>query len=353
MYPLKNGASWVRNAWYAAGFGDEFGRKPVERTILGERVLLFRSEAGEAVALSGVCLHRFMPLAMGEREGDVVKCAYHGMSFDKTGRCVTGPAGSPAAGRLHRYPTLEIGPLVWIWTGAAENADADMLPDFAQCGIATEGWRADPNGIKRIAARYMLIVDNLFDLSHINWVHASVLGRLSIVDRKPVLRDGGGLLYYERRETGDPDDFLRYLFPDVVGPVENVLATIMLGPGLITSLGPSVREAADSPAAGRIHGDMHFVHVITPETEQSTFVLTLITRNFRIADDELSAAMRRQNDVFLEQDVTTAEAIEAVVGSLSSNEELSFQTDRGGIEARRLLQSMIDSEPVQASRAGV
>lgn len=351
MYPLKNGASWVRNAWYAAGFITEFGDKPIERTILGERVLLFRSQAGKPVVLSGICPHRFMPLVMGERRGDSIECAYHGMTFNEDGRCLTGPAGNAPAGGLRRYPALEIGPLVWIWTGTAGSADLDLLPDFAQCGIAADGWRADSNGVTRVAARHMLIVDNLFDLSHINWVHASVLGRLSIADRKPMLRDQGGLIYYERRESGEPDAFLRFLFPDIAGPVENILATKMLGPGLITSIGPSVTEAPDSPKAGLALGEIQFVHVITPETERSTLILTVITRNFRLEDDEMSAAMCHQNNVFLQQDVVTAEAIEAVLASASTNAEMSFKSDRGGIEARRLLQSMIDKEADQTALA--
>ena len=352
MYPLGEGATWVRETWYAAGFADEFGREPIERTILGERVLLFRSDAGMPIVLSGVCPHRFMPLVLGRRDGDTIECAYHGMTFNKDGRCLAGPAGSPPAGRLRRYPALEVGPLVWIWTGAAERADPALLPDVSQCGIATAGWRADPNGVTRIGARYLLIVDNLFDLSHINWVHASVLGKLSIADQKPSVRDDGGLLNFERREVGEPDAFIRFLFPHVAGPVENVLATKMLGPGLITSRGPAITEAEDSPKAGSVLGELHFVHVITPETEHSTLILTVITRNFRQEDDELSAAIRRQNDVFLQQDVATAEAIEAVLASGLNGDELTFKSDWGGIEARRIIRALIDQEQVQAAIAG-
>jgi phenylpropionate dioxygenase-like ring-hydroxylating dioxygenase large terminal subunit len=42
---------FLRNYWYVAASDTEIGRKPLGRMILGEPVVLFRTEAGKAVAM--------------------------------------------------------------------------------------------------------------------------------------------------------------------------------------------------------------------------------------------------------------------------------------------------------------
>ena len=345
MYPLKDGPLWPRNQWYIAGWSSEFGEAPIERTILGERVILFRGEIGTATVLAGLCPHRFMPLVKGVRVGDSIECAYHGMTFVGDGICTKGPAGSPASGtaRLKRYETIEQGPLVWVWMGDGA-ADPAKMPDTARCGIAIEGWRADPNGTMHFAARYMLMVDNLFDLSHIAWVHASLLGKPPICAEPAVVSREDCILRADRHEIGAVDDFTRFLFPECVGPVQQTLGTEFLGPGLITAVGPWVREAEGSPLAGKDWGQLHFVHGITPETATTTNIYSLVTRNFRIDDEALSAAMCGQNKAVLAQDCEIAGLIEARLGEADTASELSFRSDHGGIEARRLIQSLIDAE---------
>lgn len=345
MYPLKDGPLWPRDQWYIAGWADEFGETPIERTILGERVLLFRNQGGSATVVAGLCPHRFMPLVKGVRTGDSIECAYHGMTFDGEGLCIKGPAGSPTGGatRLKRFATIEQGPLVWAWMGDSA-ADPAKMPDTSRCGIATDGWRAVPNGTMHFAARYMLIVDNLFDLSHIAWVHTSLLGNPPICAQTALVSKEGCLLRADRHDTGPVDDFSRFLFPESVGPIQQTLGTEFLGPGLITAVGPWVREAEGSPLAGKDWGQIHFVHGITPETATTTNVYSLVTRDFRLDDDGLSAALCGQNKAVLAQDCALAGMIEAALESADTASELSFRSDHGGIEARRLIQSLIGAE---------
>ena len=345
MYPLKDGPIWPHNQWYIAGWADEFSEAPIERTILGERVLLFRSKSGTPTVLAGLCPHRFMPLVKAVRTGDIIECAYHGMTFDGEGLCTKGPAGSPPGGatRLKRFATIEQGPLVWVWMGDRVAAPAKM-PDTSRCGIAADGWRADPNGTMHFAARYMLIVDNLFDLSHIAWVHVSLLGNPPICAEPALVSRENCLLRAYRNDIGPVDDFSRFLFPESVGPIQQTLGTEFLGPGLITAVGPWVREAEGSPIAGKDWGQIHFVHGITPETATTTNVYSLVTRNFRLDDEVLSAALCGQNKAVLAQDSEIAGVIEAGLGEADTASELSFRSDHGGIEARRLIQSLIDAE---------
>ena len=53
---------WLRNCWQVIAFGNEIGRTPLARTVCGEEIVLFRTTAGEAIALADRCPHRLAPL---------------------------------------------------------------------------------------------------------------------------------------------------------------------------------------------------------------------------------------------------------------------------------------------------
>ena len=82
---------FVRNAWYVAAWDHEVTRTMRRRILLDEPVVLFRTDAGKAVALEDRCCHRQAPLSMGKLAGNIVTCPYHGLQFDTTGKCVRIP----------------------------------------------------------------------------------------------------------------------------------------------------------------------------------------------------------------------------------------------------------------------
>lgn len=52
---------FLRDYWYVAAWSDEVGRTPLARTVLGEDIMIYRTEAGTAVALENRCAHRRLP----------------------------------------------------------------------------------------------------------------------------------------------------------------------------------------------------------------------------------------------------------------------------------------------------
>ena len=75
----------------------EIGREPIERTILGKPVVLYRTLSGSPVAMYGICPHRYYPLALGKLDGDAIVCGYHGFTFDADGKCIRIPAQDTGA----------------------------------------------------------------------------------------------------------------------------------------------------------------------------------------------------------------------------------------------------------------
>ena len=82
---------FLRNYWYVGAYADEVTQEPLGRILLGEPVVLYRTEAGVPVALEDRCAHRLLPLSMGKVIGDTIQCHYHALEFDCTGTCVRIP----------------------------------------------------------------------------------------------------------------------------------------------------------------------------------------------------------------------------------------------------------------------
>src|SRR5205823_13025770 len=77
------------------------------------------------------------------------------------------------------YPLVEKYRFLWIWMGDAARADAALIPDMH--------WNDDPawiptGGHFHIQCNYQLLVDNLMDLSHETFVHASTIGNAAVAE---------------------------------------------------------------------------------------------------------------------------------------------------------------------------
>src|SRR5439155_1681840 len=147
----------------------------------GEPVVLFRRQNGEPIALEDRCCHRQLPLSMGRLEGDDLRCGYHGLLFAPDGRCVQipGQESVPPQARVRAYPLVERYRWLWIWMGDPERADPALIPNW---------WWADdrewaftqPEQIF-VRCNYQLIADNVLDVTHLAYVHASSIGAKLVI----------------------------------------------------------------------------------------------------------------------------------------------------------------------------
>ena len=70
---------FLRNYWYVAAMPQELENGALlGRWILDEPVLIYRTADGEITAMRDICPHRSARLSAGERDGDTVRCLYHG-----------------------------------------------------------------------------------------------------------------------------------------------------------------------------------------------------------------------------------------------------------------------------------
>ena len=172
----------LKNAWYVGAWGTEVGRQNLlRRTLLNEPVVFFRQEDGTPVALADKCAHRHAPLSSGKLVGDNIQCPYHGLEYDASGECVRVPGQStvPPGCRVQSYPVVERYQWVWIWMGDPELANPDDIEDFHW--MDDPDWRAKGE-LLHLKGDYKLLVENLLDLSHLSYIHATTLGTDAVAE---------------------------------------------------------------------------------------------------------------------------------------------------------------------------
>ena len=168
--------AFLMNCWYVAAWDYELiDGKLLPRTLLDKPVVLYRGDSGRVVALDNRCAHRGAKLSNGRREGDCLRCMYHGLKFDPSGKCVQIPGQDNIPPRLgvRSYPVVERDHLIWIWMGDPAQADPAKILDFPY--LRDPNWRGKPDYM-HYDANYLLIVDNLSDFAHLAFVHTKTLG---------------------------------------------------------------------------------------------------------------------------------------------------------------------------------
>ena len=115
--------------------GDAVARHVVHTALLGQELAVWRADTGTVNAWENRCPHRGVRLSVGTNLGHVLKCRYHGWTFESgSGRCVERPAHPgqkpPALARARVFPCVEEYGYVWVrllWAGedAGEDADED------------------------------------------------------------------------------------------------------------------------------------------------------------------------------------------------------------------------------------
>jgi phenylpropionate dioxygenase-like ring-hydroxylating dioxygenase large terminal subunit len=116
----------LKEYWYPALAEKRVGRKkPVEVKLLGERVVFFRDEKDEVVAVHYLCTHRGAFLSYGDTHfKGTLTCPYHGWTFNGKGDLLAvlgeGPTSTLPGSKgtkLRVYSTITIKGTVFVWMG--------------------------------------------------------------------------------------------------------------------------------------------------------------------------------------------------------------------------------------------
>ena len=171
----------VRNAWYVAGLSSEFPKGELKGQVIAEKPLvLWRTAEDKMVCFDDRCCHKRMPLSEGRFLDDgLLECAYHGLCYDATGQCVRVPSHPdghvPPQAKLRPVPLVEQDGLVWVWPGDPAKSDTAKPPRIPE--MASDEWDTeDVNGAMQVPANYLLLVENLLDITHFYPLHDGNIG---------------------------------------------------------------------------------------------------------------------------------------------------------------------------------
>jgi vanillate O-demethylase monooxygenase subunit len=336
---------FLKNVWYAAWWSDELGDSQLHPRMIAEEAIVFwRDEQGAAHAILDRCPHRYAPLSLGKRVEGGVQCGYHGLAFNGAGACISNPHGPiVSALKVRAFPLVERHKLVWIWMGDADQADPDQIPDlgFADRAPAT----AYSRGFLPTRAGHQLIADNILDLTHADYLHASNLGGGAMTRSKPTIEEReDATVFVEWLAKGDvvPPFFLNEL-PHPDRPVD-VWNSVLWYPNGVMKL----RFGATETGAPRDQGiDTLAAHIVTPETACTTHYFYFNTRDFRLDDKEYNeqyaAAMLY---AFSVEDKPMLEGQQQRIGNgdLFDRKPVLLVTDAASTRARRVLSRLVEVE---------
>jgi phenylpropionate dioxygenase-like ring-hydroxylating dioxygenase large terminal subunit len=347
------GERFVKNAWYAAMWGDDLPAGTlVPQTIVGETLAFYRREDGSPVALFDRCPHRFAPLTRGKvLPNDRVQCGYHGLEYAPSGACVHNPFGNgniPPTAIVRSYPVVEKDRMIWVWPGAG-TPDHDAIPDFAMIGTALPQHVAKLDFI-RIAASYRLVVDNLLDPSHTSYLHAGSLGNAEMVASAK-----------NSVESTDREVVVDWSSTDV--PAPNLLA-VMLPPAFPKDHVDKWTHIRWTPASNilletgmcptgteRASGTGYYgIHILSPENERSTLYFFTSVRWNPMTDAALDAGIRdtlttSRREVFLTQDAPIIEAQQQRIDEAAVPPRPALVSiDAGPVRYSKILDTLIAGE---------
>ncbi|MBC2778747.1 aromatic ring-hydroxylating dioxygenase subunit alpha [Parasphingopyxis marina] len=343
MYPFSEGSFAVRNGWYVAGFSADLGSEPIARTILGMPVALYRKADGTAVAVGGRCPHRNFPLGKSCVKGDDIVCGYHGIAFGPDGKCTDIPSQKvvPGSYQIPTYPLVEHGMWLWIWPGDPENADPAKLPDLEAIGYADPTMHAVPMFTHEVACRYQLLNDNLLDLSHLAFLHASSIGNLENATVPEETSQEPGILRSRRYiKDAPPIPSLRERMGEGFR-VDQVVGMDFYLPGFHAGIGDHFYSASDPDRPGEAIQISRVFHAVTPATPTSCYYFFGLASLDR---SEAEARRARLADV-IDEDIFASVEIEKMIGLMGgAPDELMIKSDRNAVLGRRMLQAMMDAE---------
>ena len=349
-------AAFAKNAWYVACTPDEIEAKPLGRTVCNEKIVFYRGPDGAVAALEDFCPHRGAPLSLGSVVGGRLVCGYHGLEMGCDGKTIAMPGqrvrGFPA---VRSFPVVERDGFVWVWTGEAALADP--------AGIHPLAWATSPDwayggGLYHVACDYRLMIDNLMDLTHETYVHASSIGQKEIDETPTATRVEGDQVVTSRFMQGVmPPPFWQMALrgnhlPDDQ-PVDRWQICRFTPPShVMIEVGVALAGQGGYHADPAVKASSIVVDFITPETDTSIWYFWGMARNFRPDDAALTASIRDGQAKIFGEDLEMLESQQRNLAAHPGRGLLKLNIDAGGVQSRRLLERVVALErgsPVRAA----
>ena len=164
----------MRRYWHpiaAVAMMNDRATKPIR--LLGEDLILYKSNKGVYGLVDNYCPHRRMGMVYGIPTDEGIRCPYHGWMFDETGRCLEQPYEETEAPdnrfkdkvRIKAYPLQLKAGLIFAYIGPAP---VPLLPNwdvFALDNVVRD------IGYTELPSNWLQCQENSLDPVHSEWLH--------------------------------------------------------------------------------------------------------------------------------------------------------------------------------------
>ena len=334
--PALRDPMFLPDFWYAAAWSSEITSRPLARRILNRPVALFRTASGKAAAFDDCCPHRMAPLSLGTVEGETLRCGYHGLQFDCAGGCIEIPGQSsiPPRTKVQSYPLVERWDFAWIWMGDPAAADSDLIP--ALPWMTATDWDYS-NGTIVYGCNYVLLLDNLIDLSHTTFVHRQTIGTDDVA-RTPIKTTADERRVLVERFMYDTQPSNMYVKAgDFTGRVDRWQRIEYTPPSNVIIDAGAVPAGTNDKSRGI---NTRVINIITPETESSTFHFWAFARDFKVGDLAMTDYLARAIEQTFNEDKTLIDGQQRNFVERPDQRMLNNNADLGVVHARRIVERL-------------
>ena len=240
----------------------------------------------------------------------------------------------PPQARVRAYPVFEKFNWLWIWMGDPEKADPALIPNW---------WWADhpewaftcPDMI-HVRCNYQLISDNVLDVTHLAYVHATTIGSSSITEFPATTEREERLVRLTRWIKDRPPPALYKKAGGFPGNVDRWQIVEHVPPCF------SVNFAGCSDSQKRI--ELMALSAPTPETERSTHYFFGFVRNFGLRDPAMESVFALDMVKVFNEDFPVLEAQQRMNELEPDAPRIDIKVDAAPLAARRMLEAMIAKE---------
>jgi phenylpropionate dioxygenase-like ring-hydroxylating dioxygenase large terminal subunit len=338
--------NYPKNCWWVAARSSELADKPYACQLLDTPIVLYRrSSDRRVVALHDRCAHRWAPLSTGWLEGDRIVCGYHGFEYDDSGKCVRIPTQDaiPAKACVRSYPVLERHGLAWIWMGDPERAK--HTEPASELEVLSDPEQTIVTGETPLAANYMMLKENVLDLTHFGYVHRNSI-KVTDWTRPPRVEVGETSVTYIQEFPSAPLSFI-YGIPTGIG-MERAVYRKSWGRFVSAAVNVAAVEITDPnpPPGARSNFRFSVVHLTTPINPTSTRYWWFQAWDIALLE-EYVAQWKLAVERGFNEDKVMLDHVQRLLSNDASGcdyPEILAQADQAAIQARRKLKAALDAE---------
>ncbi|OKL37945.1 aromatic ring-hydroxylating oxygenase subunit alpha [Domibacillus mangrovi] len=307
--------------WLVACRSNDVKEKPIQITLMGERLAIFRNSKGVHV-FKDLCIHRGAALSLGEVKNDCLVCPYHAWEYNDSGACITIPQlpegkAIPKKAKATSYSCIE--KYGFIWVNFAGNApELFNYPQMDGTDYHNVIW-----GPQEVVAKPPRIIENFLDVGHLAIVHEGSLGTESHRDIQDYnVNHEGNRIFSDEIAIFQPD-------PDGSGIPKYVYYTYEIHRPFTVSFTKKDRENNKL---------MTILLTVRPVDNETSVAYGILSFNYAtgLSDESI---IKFQDDIFA-QDKPIVENQKPEELPLDLQVELSLVCDRMSIAYRQYLKKL-------------